>query len=84
MNREIVMSNRNLKKISFLRKILENKDILFGKFSGSLTQNDKQKKWEEIREFAVSIGLITNDKNYTFVRNNTWGNIRKATMVSGQ
>lgn len=75
-------SNKNLKQVGFLQKVLENKDVLFGKFTNEITRNTKQDKWTEMRNYAVSLGLITCDKDYSFVRDNTWGNIRKKTMVS--
>ena len=65
------------KQIRFLQKIKENKDVLFGKFTSTITRNLKQAKWVEITKFAVSIGLVTSDKDYVFVRDNTLGNIRK-------
>lgn len=75
-------STKSLKQLSFLQKLLENKHILFGKYSASLNRSLKQAKWVEIRDFAVSTGIITNDKTFTFVRDVTWGNLRKRTMVS--
>lgn len=74
--------NKMLKQISFLQNILENKDVLFGKFTNSLTRATKQEKWTQVTNFAIALGLITNDKDYTFVRDNTWGNMRKKTLVS--
>ncbi|KAL1493553.1 hypothetical protein ABEB36_009257 [Hypothenemus hampei] len=72
---------KDLKNINFLRKIFENKAILFGKFSDTLTRSEKRNKWEEIRNYAVATGLVTNDKDYVYVRNITWGNLRKKTLT---
>ncbi|KAF2883266.1 hypothetical protein ILUMI_22908 [Ignelater luminosus] len=43
-------------KITILTRIRENKEMLFGKFSEKLTKEDKDKKWEEITDEAVSWG----------------------------
>ncbi|KAF2883268.1 hypothetical protein ILUMI_22906 [Ignelater luminosus] len=43
-------------KITILTRISENKEMLFGKFSETLTKEDKDKKWEEITDEAKSLG----------------------------
>lgn len=76
------MATKLIKQLSVLRKILEEKEILFGAFSTTITKTLKQSKWCEIRDLCVSCGLITHDKDWTYIRDTTWPNIRKGTMVS--
>lgn len=71
---------KNLKNLNFLRKIFELKADLFEAFSATATKETKKKAWSAVRDYAVSIGLITNDKDYTYVRDTTWTNLRKRTM----
>ncbi|XP_063226877.1 uncharacterized protein LOC134533317 [Bacillus rossius redtenbacheri] len=72
---------KNRKYENFLRKILENKDVLFGAFSGTLTKDVKKLCWTEIRDYAVAIGLVTNDKDYAYIRDSTWPNLRNRTVA---
>jgi hypothetical protein len=43
---------------AFAELVQENKDILFGKFTATLTQDVKHKKWEDIRTCLVSRGAL--------------------------
>lgn len=74
--------SKSIKHLSFLQKLKEKKEVLFGKFSDTLNRGVKQEEWEEVRKFCIAIGLVTVDKDFSYVRNNTWGNLRKKTMVS--
>jgi len=78
------MSNKremkNLKNLNFLRKMFELKSELFGAYSATVTKETKKNAWTAVRDYAVSIGLITSDKDYTYVRDTTWTNLRKRTM----
>jgi hypothetical protein len=71
---------KNLKNLNVLRKIFELKTELFEAYSASATKETKKNAWTAVRDYAVSIGLITNDKDYTYVRDTTWTNLRKRTM----
>ncbi|XP_050310544.1 uncharacterized protein LOC126746362 [Anthonomus grandis grandis] len=74
-------SEKQVKQQNFLRKIKDMKDSLFGQFSTTLTKETKRSAWMEVRDYAVSIGLITCEKDYTYVRDATWPNIRNRTMI---
>jgi hypothetical protein len=67
-------------KITILKLINDNKEILFGKFSSSLTHEIKTKKWMEITEKAKAIGIY--EKDWKYLRDTTWQNWRKRTIVS--
>lgn len=69
-------------KSAMLQKIKENKDILFGQFSDTLTKKDKSEGWKEMFEFAISIGAVKKERGWEYVRDTFWPNLRRATMVS--
>lgn len=78
MNKRV---EKTFKNQNFLRKVLELKQELFGAFSPVITKETKKTAWTEVRNYAVSIGLITPDKDATYVRDATWPNLRNRTMV---
>lgn len=43
---------------TFCQRILENKDVLFGKHSTKITQEDKLKIWEKIRKELANAGAV--------------------------
>ncbi|KAL1516191.1 hypothetical protein ABEB36_000110 [Hypothenemus hampei] len=50
------------------------KHILFGSFAGNkLTAVEKEQSWKEIHEYAQSLGLIKQDKKWTYTRDNLFG-----------
>jgi hypothetical protein len=63
-----------------LRIILEAKDTLFGSYSDSLTKQDKRRKWEEMATKYQSLGVISAAKDYKYVRDVYWPNIKKTTI----
>ncbi|CAH1115164.1 unnamed protein product [Psylliodes chrysocephalus] len=70
------MKNQNL-----LRKILELKNEHFGQFSTTITKESRITAWINVRDYAVSIGLIGRDKEFCYVRDATWPNLRSRTMT---
>ena len=64
-----------VKQLSLLQKIQNDKEILFVKICSTLTRTTKQEKWNEVKEYAVSIGIITNDNDFAHVRDTIWGNL---------
>lgn len=74
--------SRSGKQVTVLRKILEEKSILFGAFSPVITKQLKKEKWTEVRDLAVACGLVTNEKDYAYIRDTVWPNLRKSTVVS--
>lgn len=69
-------------KLCVLEKIKRNKHIIFGQFSSTLTKYTKGKAWQEIGEYAKSIGVIPDGKQWTYIRDVWWPNVRKLSVVS--
>lgn len=69
-------------KLCVLHKIKENKRMLFGAFSASLTKQNKMEIWKQVNSYAQSIGAIPQTKEWSYLRDVWWPNVRKATMVS--
>ncbi|XP_068081812.1 uncharacterized protein [Anabrus simplex] len=76
-------NDNNVRKESFLKKVLELKGQLFGAFSLTVTKDSKRQAWMELRDYAVAIGLVTADKDHTYVRDATWPNMRSRTVGFG-
>jgi hypothetical protein len=72
------MDNNN--KITILSLVYENKEVLFGRFSEKLTHDMKINKWKEIAEQLKSLGIFS--KDWKYLRDTTWQNFRKRTIVS--
>lgn len=68
-------------KLLLLKKIEENKNILFGAFNDKLTKQNKSDAWKEIFKLGQSCGAF-NGKEWSYIRDVFWPNIRKTTMVS--
>lgn len=81
MSKTSKREEKKIKCISFLRKMCDLKSELFERFSASVTKDTRRRAWQEVHEFAVSIGLISTDKDFTYVRDTTWPNLRQRTMV---
>ncbi|XP_067014637.2 uncharacterized protein [Anabrus simplex] len=67
-------------KLLILNKIRDAKEILFGAFS-SLTKEDKVREWRNIHNIALSVGLIPDAKDFTYVRDVLWQNLKKTTVA---
>ena len=57
------------------------KSILFGAFSEKIKKEDKVRLWKEVFNIAQSFGLF-GGKEWTYVRDVYWPNVKKGTMVS--
>lgn len=68
-------------KLCVLDTIRENKDVLFGQFSATLTKEMRNKAWTNIGEYAKSIGALASDKEPLYIRDVWWPNVRKTSMV---
>jgi hypothetical protein len=68
-------------KLFILQEIEKRKGILFGAFSERLKKRDKVAMWQEIYEVEKSCGTF-NGKEWTYIRDVFWPNLRKTTMVS--
>lgn len=64
-------------KIIILREIFEAKDTLFGPFSSERTMQMKSKIWTDILEKAKSLGLVAACKDYKYMRDIYWQNMKR-------
>ncbi|ODM98800.1 hypothetical protein Ocin01_07882 [Orchesella cincta] len=64
-------------KIAVLDLINENKEVLFGKLSDTLTREAKESKWAEIAEHAHALGAFPWHRTWDYLRDTTWQNWRK-------
>lgn len=66
------------KKLLLLKKIEENKEVLFGKFTTKVTNVTRKMAWARIFEFARSIEYsMPNDATYEYVRDTIWNNLKR-------
>lgn len=78
----LIMSIKKEGKITFLKSVLESKEVLFGAFSDTLTKELKTRKWKSIHEEAVALGIVPANKDYVYTRDTYWQNLKKYTVVS--
>lgn len=67
-------------KIIVLREICENKSILFGPFSADITLQRKVDLWNQILNKAKSLGLVSYDKDYKYMRDVYWQNMKRTAL----
>lgn len=58
------------------------KKTLFGAFSEKLTKEVKVRTWKEINSYGQSIGIIPSNKEWNYLRDVWWPNVRKLVTVS--
>lgn len=68
-------------KITVLRAMEDQKDILFGQFSSTLSKQDKDRAWEEIFEKAKEVLKLDDKKNCQYFRDVMWQNWRRSALV---
>lgn len=68
-------------KMFVLRKIEEQKDILFAKFAPNITHTIKQDAWKEIHRACLPMNLFPG-KDYTYIRDTFFQNLKRTTTVS--
>jgi hypothetical protein len=74
---------KNAVKVTFLEEInKKKKQILFGALTPQVTKQTKQKAWPEIYTTAASLGVVSSEKSWTYVRDTVWPNLRKRALVS--
>lgn len=74
------MADKGKSKLKILQHIRDQKDILFGSLSPTITKIDKCNAWEKIADEAKTLGIITDEKPYNYVRDVYWQNLRKRTF----
>lgn len=67
-------------KKKLLEIIREQRSTIFGAFSSTITNKQKQECWEKIAKEAIALGLIPASKNAKYVRDTYWQNIRRKTI----
>ncbi len=73
------MSLSHENKLRFAQLVKENKSILFGRHSPTLTNHDKFAKWKSIYDELVSHGAVI--KDVVHLRNTMWGNLKRSTII---
>lgn len=69
-------------KLKILSLINEHKGVLFGTYASNLGRSEKEKIWDNIAVHARQLGLIGEGKNGRHMREITWQNWRKRSIVS--
>lgn len=65
-----------------LDKILEYSGILFNNHETSRNNMTRHEAWQEIHGIAIKLGTYSSNKNWTYMRDVVWQNLRKSTLVS--
>lgn len=73
-------ANQRKLKLCILSKIKENKHILLGQINNNVTKEEKTNAWKEIYLDARSIGAVNCDKDYTYMRDIWFNNIKRSTI----
>ena len=68
-------------KLALLALIFEKRDVLFGQFSSSLENRDKQDAWEEVRLKAMSLGICSAARDRAYVRDKIFGEWKSSSIV---
>uniref|UniRef100_T1GAM1 Regulatory protein zeste n=1 Tax=Megaselia scalaris TaxID=36166 RepID=T1GAM1_MEGSC len=63
-----------------LDKILEHSTILFNSQEFARNNGARQKAWQQIHATALEIGCYPSSKNWTYLRDVVWQNLRKSTL----
>lgn len=74
--------SKNDNKITVLQLIRDKKDILFGAFTDKLSKDKKIEEWKIILSTCQSLGLVPPGKDYAYVRDTFYSNLKRSTLVS--
>lgn len=74
------MADKEKSRRRVLNLIREQKKLLFGAFSPTVTNIDEEEAWRKISSVAVERGLIKSDKDGKYIRDVFWQNARKRTL----
>lgn len=72
------MLSKKDKKMMILSIIKEKKELLFGNTS---TKADKMNEWQNIYFKCLALGLVREGKDYTYVRDVFWQNLKRTALV---
>lgn len=61
--------------------IKEKKELLFGTTSNTRTKIDKMNEWQNIYLKCLALGLVREGKDYTYVRDVFWQNLKRTALV---
>lgn len=67
-------------RISIVREINEAKDTLFGPFCLERSIQMKVRMWSDILEKAKSLGLVAANRDYSYMRDIYWQNIKRHSL----
>ncbi|KAJ3654354.1 hypothetical protein Zmor_013547 [Zophobas morio] len=67
-------------KIPSVTSLSTENRFFFGAFSPSLIKETKQEQWKNIYTTALSLQLVPAGKDWTYVRDTTWPNLRKRAL----
>lgn len=76
-----MMSEKRAHKMTILKKIKINKNILFCKPKNQTTKLALIKSWQRIHELSAQLGLIPQDKDWKYTRYAFWPNVKRTTLV---
>lgn len=62
--------------------IKDDKELLFGTLTHPMTNEDRHDAWKEIHEKAKSLGVVRAEKTWEYLRDVTWANWKRRTLVS--
>lgn len=69
-------------KMYFLQLVNEKKDVLLGNFDGErISADSKKREWTDILGRLNARGVVMT-KDWTHLRDTTWCNMKRATLVS--
>jgi len=69
------------KKVALLKAIQERKQILFGKFSDEIDNKKKVAAWNDILLVAKSLEIVSEQREWAYVRDTIWGQWRSRALV---
>lgn len=73
------MLNYSQKRL-LCQEIAKNKDVLFGKYSNTVTKDSKHDKWADILTTLRSVGAPV--ESVAKLRDETWSNMKRTARVS--
>ncbi|CAG7733861.1 unnamed protein product [Allacma fusca] len=67
-------------KLTILTMIREQKEVLFGKFSSDMENQNKEKAWNEVLLKSQSIGICNGNRDWKFLRDKMYGVWKSRTL----